>query len=213
MMIDVYTPTWRKVALMLAAVFMLASVLVVAGPAEAKSNKGGKKAGIPVTGTLEDGGTFKGKILSPRAYVGEDRQPMLRGVLSGRAVTEDGKRQKVRQSFEAPLTIVTSGGEVPSQNRGAAALQQQQNPTACSILFLDLGPIFLDVLGLEVDLSRLLLDVSAVPGAGNLLGNLLCAVVGLLDAPGFLIGIINFLNFIFESADFIGGLSELFQPQ
>jgi hypothetical protein len=26
--------------------------------------------------------------------------------------------------------------------------------------------------------------VNAVPGAGNLLGNLLCAITGLLDSPG-----------------------------
>lgn len=65
---------------------------------------------------------------------------------------------------------------------------------ACDILFLDLGPIFLDLWGLEVDLSQIVLDVNAVPGAGNLLGNLLCAVVGLLDAGGPLAGILNLLN-------------------
>jgi hypothetical protein len=32
-----------------------------------------------------------------------------------------------------------------------------------------------------VDLSQIVLDIDAVPGAGNLLGNLLCAVVGILD--------------------------------
>lgn len=62
-----------------------------------------------------------------------------------------------------------------------AALDQGE---ACDILFLDLGPIFLDVLGLQVDLSEITLDVNAVPGAGNLLGNLLCAITGLLDSPG-----------------------------
>jgi hypothetical protein len=56
----------------------------------------------------------------------------------------------------------------------------------CQILFLDLGPLFLDVLGLQIDLSQIELDITAVPGAGNLLGNLLCAVAGLLDGPGLL---------------------------
>jgi len=51
----------------------------------------------------------------------------------------------------------------------------------CQILFLDVGPIFLDILGLQVDLSRIILDITAVAGAGNLLGNLLCALVGILD--------------------------------
>jgi hypothetical protein len=39
----------------------------------------------------------------------------------------------------------------------------------------------LNLLGLSVVLSALSLAVSAVPGPGNLLGNLLFAVVGLLD--------------------------------
>ena len=57
------------------------------------------------------------------------------------------------------------------------ATQQQQ----CQILFLDLPPIFLDVLGLQVDLSAIQLDITAVTGPGNLLGNLLCELVGILD--------------------------------
>ena len=62
---------------------------------------------------------------------------------------------------------------------------------ACPILHLDLGPLFLDVLGLQVDLSQVVLDVGAEPGPGNLLGNLLCAVTGLLDAPGGLARLLN----------------------
>jgi hypothetical protein len=52
---------------------------------------------------------------------------------------------------------------------------------SCRILHLDLGPIFLDLLGLQVSLNEVILDVTAVSGPGNLLGNLLCAVAHLLD--------------------------------
>ena len=78
-------------------------------------------------------------------------------------------------------------------------LQQQ----ACQILELDIGAIHLDLLGLVVDLSPISLDVTAVPGAGNLLGNLLCAVANLLNTNplGGLLGILgdltNLLNQIF----------------
>jgi hypothetical protein len=58
----------------------------------------------------------------------------------------------------------------------------------CEILNLDLGPLNLDLLGLVIDLSAISLDITAVPGAGNLLGNLLCAVAGLLDGPGGALG-------------------------
>jgi hypothetical protein len=51
----------------------------------------------------------------------------------------------------------------------------------CPVLHLDLGPLDLNLLGLRVELSQVVLDVTAIPGPGNLLGNLLCAVAGLLD--------------------------------
>lgn len=49
------------------------------------------------------------------------------------------------------------------------------------VLYLDLEGLFLDLLGLEVDLNEVILDVTAVRGSGNLLGNLLSEVAGLLD--------------------------------
>lgn len=60
-----------------------------------------------------------------------------------------------------------------------APQQQQQEP--CPILHLELGPLDLDLLGLQVHLDRVVLDITAQPGPGNLLGNLLCAIAGLLD--------------------------------
>jgi hypothetical protein len=70
----------------------------------------------------------------------------------------------------------------------------------CDILFLDLEPISLDLLGLELDLSQILLDLDADPGAGNLLGNLLCAVTGLLDGGSLadILGILDRINGILD---------------
>ena len=48
-----------------------------------------------------------------------------------------------------------------------------------------------DLLGLVVDLDTVVLDIVAQPGPGNLLGNLLCAVAGLLDGNGGLGGVIG----------------------
>jgi hypothetical protein len=48
-------------------------------------------------------------------------------------------------------------------------------------LNLVLGPLHLDLLGLVVDLNRVVLDIVAQTGAGNLLGNLLCAITNLLN--------------------------------
>lgn len=44
----------------------------------------------------------------------------------------------------------------------------------------------LNLLGLVVNLNQVHLNITARPGAGNLLDNLLCAVTGLLDGPGVL---------------------------
>jgi hypothetical protein len=55
---------------------------------------------------------------------------------------------------------------------------------SCDILRLVLGPLDLNLLGLRVQLNRVVLNITAEPGPGNLLGNLLCAVARLLDGTG-----------------------------
>ena len=54
------------------------------------------------------------------------------------------------------------------------------------LLHLNLDGLYLNLLGLEVDLDTVTLDLTAVTGEGNLLGNLLDAVAGLLDSPDLL---------------------------
>jgi hypothetical protein len=68
---------------------------------------------------------------------------------------------------------------------------------SCQILDLTLGPLDLDLLGLVVHLDQVHLNITAQSGPGKLLGNLLCAVAGLLDgnaAPTALQQIVNLLN-------------------
>jgi len=62
------------------------------------------------------------------------------------------------------------------------AVPSGQSPTATTqILNLHLGPIDLNLLGLRVQTSEICLNISAQSGPGNLLGNLLAGVAGLLD--------------------------------
>lgn len=65
---------------------------------------------------------------------------------------------------------------------------------SCDILDLTLGPLDLNLLGLQVHLDQVVLNISAQPGPGNLLGNLLCSVAGLLDNGGPLGQIAGLLN-------------------
>ncbi len=117
---------------------------------------------LPVTGTLPDGTAFAGQLSNLSTSV-VNGVVQLSGTISGTGLPTGGT------AFTAPLqdVAVTQG---------------------CSILNLDLGPLHLDLLGLVIDLAPVSLDITAVPGAGKLLGNLLCAVAGLLDGPGSALG-------------------------
>ena len=74
---------------------------------------------------------------------------------------------------------------------------QALQSASCDILNLVLGPLDLNLLGLQIDLAQIVLDITAVPGPGNLLGNLLCAVAALLDSGGPGGAIANLLNRLF----------------
>lgn len=74
--------------------------------------------------------------------------------------------------------VLTDGGEDGS---GSDSTENGEDEKGTSLLYLDLSGLFVDLLGVEIELNRVELDLSAVPGPGNLLGNLLSQVVGLLD--------------------------------
>jgi hypothetical protein len=164
----------KRTRLLGAATALCFAATMGAGPAMAAPGGGSSAASVapastheattvPVDGVLDDGREFTGTLSNLEATVVDD-VVNLSGTLTGTANGE-----QITQEFTAPLTELTT---------------PDSQPGGCQVLFLDLGPIFLDVLGLQVDLSPIELDITAVPGAGNLLGNLVCAVAGLFDAPG-----------------------------
>ena len=83
---------------------------------------------------------------------------------------------------------------------------QDINPIGCQVLDLNLAPLDLDLLGLVVHLDRVHLNITAIPGAGNLLGNLICGIAGLLDGVGVLAQISQLLNQILALLGLLGGL-------
>lgn len=144
---------------------------------------------VPVTGTLAGGGTFSGTFTATKITIDEaTRQLSLTGVLNGTATRIGGDVVNVvDQTFTAPLAVNRPG--VASSLAQPAAYQ-----ASCGILHLDLGPLNLNLLGLVVDLNEVILNVSGATGAGNLLGNLLCALTGLLDIPGAIAAISHILD-------------------
>lgn len=147
-----------------AAAFALTLALLIPASAQAAPS-----LSIPVAGTAIGGGTFSG-VFTLTSFAVRDGQLVALGTVSG---------------------VLTDASGIVGSALTTVAVPTQVGNSTCDILHLDLGPIALDILGLKVDLSRIVLDITAETGAGNLLGNLLCAVTGLLDNPGGLARLLN----------------------
>lgn len=146
---------------MLTGVSMQAAV--AAPPATASAQQLATTTSAVIDQTIAGVGTFEGTF-TPTGFVVEEGQLVVEGLLSG-TFTDTATGAVTTFVNEAISTTVTGGTASAS----------------CDILNLELGPLDLNLLGLNVQLSQVDLDIVAVPGAGNLLGNLLCAVAGLLD--------------------------------
>ncbi|GIJ46845.1 hypothetical protein Val02_37310 [Virgisporangium aliadipatigenens] len=145
-----------------------------------------------VQGTFTDASGGQGTVTGtfvPDAFSQQGDQVVATGTLVANLVDSAGNPVgTATQVTTLPLNLEESGG---SGDVTAAAVE-------CDILNLVLGPLDLNLLGLEVHLNRVILDIVAVTGAGNLLGNLLCAVAGLLDGVPILATLVDLLNQILE---------------
>ena len=101
-----------------------------------------------------------------------------RGLLQGVIHNANGSTKTF--SVVRTLRVRSMNGTVPG------ARPMASNRAACNILHLVLAPLDLNLLGLKVHLDKVVLDITAQSGSGNLLGNLLCAVAHLLDGNGTL---------------------------
>ncbi|MUV57787.1 hypothetical protein [Halogeometricum sp. CBA1124] len=106
-----------------------------------------------------------------------------------RILTDGGEAQAAEQEEEsggedgdAASNGQSESAEAESGAEAEDESEDYEEDEGTTVLFLDLEGLFLDLLGLEVDLDEVVLDVSAVSGPGNLLGNLLDAVSGLLGS-------------------------------
>jgi hypothetical protein len=130
-----------------------------------------------------------------------DQFRMKRGVLYAVGhLTGNLSGKTVSRHVSWPVTAASANETASGPQGFAAAPQQVPTPGACSILTLTLGPLDLNLLGLHVALNQVNLLIEAIPAAGNLLGNLLCAVANLLNGglggplAGLLTAITNLLN-------------------
>jgi hypothetical protein len=174
----------RKLMLMLATASLLA-LTVFAPAAQAVSpidvegkvlNKNGKVVGT-FTGTVSN---IDVSYVKNKSYDGLK----VGGVLDGTVDMNSGQQIPVtNKEF-----LTKAKASVPGHDTSGQVTTQQGT---CQILDLDIGRIHLDLLGLVVDIAPIHIDITAVEGPGNLLGNLLCALVGILDPNQALADFLN----------------------
>src|SRR2546427_1190865 len=107
-------------------------------------------ASIPIVGMVTGGGTFSG-VLSITSFAVRNGNVVALGTVSGTVTNAAGAATSALAAVVVPLAITR---------------------TTCDVLHLDVGPIALDILGLHVELSRVVLDISAEAGGRSLLGEL-----------------------------------------
>lgn len=127
---------------------------------------------VPVAGTTSKGGKFTGNFKIQQFSV-VNNQIVAVGTLTG--------------------TIQNAVGNVIGTVLRTVSMLVTIPGASCDILHLELGPLDLDLLGLQVHLNRIVLDIDADP-SGGLLGSLLCAVANLLNIGGPLADIVALLN-------------------
>ena len=170
-------PSIRIPALLVAVVTLITLGLGTASVASAAPRTASPTT-ADVTGTLADGtGAVTGTFDVTR-FANQDGQLMAIGTFTG--------------------SVTDAAGTVTGTQQIALPVDTQQSAGSCQILDLVLGPLDLDLLGLQVHLDTVHLNITAQQGPGNLLGNLLCAVAGLLNGPtglnAILTQIANLLN-------------------
>ena len=183
----------RNLGLVVAA--MCAALLIVPVAASAQTTPTAipttSFTNIPVSGKAHNGKSFTGHF-DVSQFVNRGGKAYALGTLTGKI----GNRTVKRSNVAIPVSMGSASST--SGILGSSSAHAVTPPATCPILNLVLGPLHLNLLGLQVDLNQVVLNITAVPGAGALLGNLLCSVANLLNQPALptaqLTGLLNILQ-------------------
>ena len=177
-----------KSRILLVAAFAALAVMLIGGAGSAAAQTSGTPLTqtVAMTGKAKNGKKFTGTYTIDRFTRSGGKQYAV-GTLKGRLKGRRVKRDNVR----IPVAL----------SRAAQALRRSRRPrTPARSSNLTLQPIDLNLLGLRVRTSRIDLLIEGVPGAGQLVGNLLCGITGILDpqaatpaAPSQLTQVLNAL--------------------
>lgn len=200
---------WLRLVLATALAVAPVTASLAQGPTDGGNQGRGQGAGsltVPVSGTVspetstEPGSPLTGTFRIQRFERSGDSVVAVGTLTATFTDPLTNAARTIVTPTAIPLDRAASGGQATAAE---VAAQVDDVPLhgpavavqpACDILHLVLGPLDLNLLGLRIQLNQVVLDITAVPGAGNLLGNLLCAIVGLLDGPGPLAQLVGLLN-------------------
>jgi hypothetical protein len=156
-----------------------------------------KAASVPVHGVADDGTELFGAFQLEHFQVHGGVLSAV-GALTG---TLGGSRSVTKNNVRIPVSGAT---EPATPTSGLLQADAVPTPNACTILTLNLGKLDLNLLGLHVVLDPVSLLVEAVPGAGALVGNLLCGITNLLNGGVGLGGLLT--NVLTAIANLLNGL-------
>jgi hypothetical protein len=163
-----------------AAATIVCAVLLAGGTGVASAQTGPARLTqvVPLTGTAQGGKQqFTGRY-TIEEFVTRGGKLFAVGTVTGKVGNKPVRKENVRM----PATVANASAiGKAAQATPPLPLPPLPPGNACSILALDLGPINLNLLGLVVRTNQIQLRVDAVQGAGNLLGNLLCGITGILN--------------------------------
>jgi hypothetical protein len=174
----------------------------VSAQTQAPTNKTPAPLAVPVVGTVSGSSTSASQPLSNGKFQGtatitqfanSGGKLVALGTLTGAIMDSTGNVvQSVAANFSAPVSTTSGPTAAPASASASGAASKTAGAApppavtvaaaaSCSILNLQVGAIHLDLLGLTLDTNQIMVNLTAVPGAGTLVGNLLCNVSHLLE--------------------------------
>ena len=178
-----------RIRLAATAAMLACGLMLVGGTGLASAQDGPARLTqvVPISGKSTKGNKqFSGTYTIDR-FIAKGNKLYSVGTMKGKV----GSKKVNKENVRVPANVANASA--PGQARAAQVPPVPPLPlpplpagNACPILALDLGPINLPVLGLVIRTNQIQLRIDAVQGPGNLLGNLLCGITGILNPGGAL---------------------------
>jgi hypothetical protein len=166
------------------------------------SNKAEGSLTLPITGSVAGGGAFNGTVTINR-FARQNGELVAIGFVRGNVTNSAGVvLESGLRSVTLPVSLGTAPGLTSTSTSSEAAGMTRAlftgatggrwtrvQATTCGVLHIELGPLALNLLGFNVSLSPVTLDISG-DSAGPL-GALVCEVIALLGTVADVVGLLN----------------------